>query len=113
MNVQQKKPFNKPPQLLKTSDFEMMWESLSNEHNEEFNSKIKNEADFKKLTENIGIQMVEIIGNEIICAGASQKGEVFLVYGVYNPNGVLEIRLKGKNKDELKEINRVIKLFAV
>ena len=91
----------------------MMWETLSNEHNEEFNSKIKNEADFKKLTDNIGIQMVEIIGNEIICAGASQKGEVFLVYGVYNPSGVLEIRLKGKNKDELKEINRVIKLFAV
>lgn len=80
---------------------------------ERFDSKIKSEQDFKNLTESLGINIIEIIDNEIICAGLNEQKEIILIYGIYNPNGNVEIRIKAKTQTEMSRIMKVVKLYAI
>lgn len=115
-NLNKKKaatPFNKLTQPFQVEHFESNWESMPEELIERFDSKIKSEQDFKNLTESLGINIIEIIDNEIICAGLNEQKEIILIYGIYNPNGNVEIRIKAKTQTEMSRIMKVVKLYAI
>ena len=80
---------------------------------EKFQSKIHNESEFKMLTESLGINIIEIIDNEIVCAGLNERKEIILVYGIYEASGNMEVRIKAKTPEEMARIMKVIKLYAL
>lgn len=114
-NLQNKqaKPFSKLTQKFQVEQFENYWETMPEELIEVFESKIRSEQDFKNMTENIGIDIIEIIENEIICAGLNEKKDIILIYGIYNPTGNMELRIKAKTSEEMAKIMKIIKLYAI
>ena len=106
-------PFNKLIQKFQVDQFEKHWESLPEELIEKFQSKIRTENDFKALTESLGIDIIEIIDNEIICAGLNEKKDVVLIYGIYEASGDMELRIKAKTSEEMARILKVVKLYAI
>ena len=50
----------------------------------------------------INIAVVEVINNEIICAGKNPKsGNVILVYGVYSNTGKLDLTIKSNSNEDI------------
>ena len=105
-------PFNKLTQKFQVDQFEKYWESMPEELIEKFQSNIRSENEFKAMTETLGIDIIEIIDNEIICAGLNEKREVILIYGIYESSGNMEVRIKAKTPEEMRNILKVIKLYA-
>jgi len=105
-------PFNKLTQKFQVDQFEKYWESMPEELIEKFQSNIRSENEYKVMTENLGINIIEIIDNEIICAGLNDKKEVILIYGIYESSGNMEVRIKAKTSEEMRNILKVIKLYA-
>lgn len=106
-------PLSKLTQKFEVDQFEKYWESMPEELIEKFQSKIHNESEFKNLTESLGINIIEIIDNEIVCAGLNERKEIILVYGIYEASGNMEVRIKAKTPDEMARIMKVIKLYAL
>lgn len=106
-------PFNRLTQKFQADQFEKYWETMPEELIEKFPSKIRTEYEFKVLTENLGIDIIEIIDNEIICAALNEKKEVVLIYGIYEQSGNMEVRIKAKTSEEMRRIMKVIKLYAI
>lgn len=106
-------PFNKLTQKFEVDQFEKFWESMPEELIEKFQSKVRSENDFKVMTETLGIDIIEIIDNEIICAGLNEKKDMILVYGIYEASGNMEVRIKAKTQEEMGRIMKVIKLYAI
>ena len=106
-------PLNKLTQKFEVDQFEKYWETMPEELIEKFQSKIHNESEFKMLTESLGINIIEIIDNEIVCAGLNERKEIILVYGIYEASGNMEVRIKAKTPEEMARIMKVIKLYAL
>ena len=57
------------------------------------------------MIQNLSIEIVDIINNELICAAKnSRSGEVMLFYGIYNPDGKLDITVKSNVMEDINFI---------
>jgi hypothetical protein len=53
-----------------------------------------------------------VIGNEVICSGFQAKDNALLmIYGIFENNGDLELRIKAKNKQDKNDLLNYIKQY--
>ena len=53
-----------------------------------------------------------MIGNEVICSGFQAKDNALLmIYGIFENNGDLELRIKAKNKQDKNDLLNYIKQY--
>ncbi|KRX02553.1 Armadillo-type fold [Pseudocohnilembus persalinus] len=94
--------------------YEQLWENLSQEIETSIQSKINNEQSLRECWEKLGINIIDISDNELICGGISRdQKQNLLVYSVYNANGELNLTLKSNNMTDINKVISFIKQFYV
>lgn len=97
----QASPFS--PQILSLEDYEQYWESWSDELISTFKGCISTLEQFKNFVSKLNIRIIEVIDNEVIVGGKYSDSSIVLLYGVFESNGDLELRIKAQN-DSIKPI---------
>eukprot|EP01015_Nassula_variabilis_P013718 TRINITY_DN212_c0_g1_i1.p2 TRINITY_DN212_c0_g1~~TRINITY_DN212_c0_g1_i1.p2 ORF type:complete len:169 (+),score=33.74 TRINITY_DN212_c0_g1_i1:67-573(+) len=94
--------------------FEQFWTSINDETIENFlNTKVTTENAFREFTNKVNFNVIEVIGNEVICSSRYKPtNEFVLLYGSYESSGKLEVRLKSKNKNIINEVIKNVKNYT-
>ncbi|CAD8201080.1 unnamed protein product [Paramecium octaurelia] len=98
------------PANINVDQYEQLWERNQNVKEVTLQSKIKSEQDFKRMIQSININVIEVIDQEIICAGANAESKsCVLIYGCYNSNGSLDLKINSTDPLDAEYILVVIK----
>ncbi|CAD8066422.1 unnamed protein product [Paramecium primaurelia] len=98
------------PANINVDQYEQLWERNQNIKEVTLQSKIKSEQDFKKMIQTININVIEVIEQEIICAGANAESKsCVLLYGCYNQNGSLDLKINTTDPKDGEYILALIK----
>ncbi|KAL4495086.1 hypothetical protein ABPG72_015786 [Tetrahymena utriculariae] len=99
------------PININVEQYETYWEQFRFEENQDIKSnKVKTEYEFRNMLTNIGIGVVEVDNNELICAGKNISSQnIMLLYGSYTALGNLSITMKSNSKQEIDQIFNTIK----
>jgi hypothetical protein len=94
-------------------EYEQNWDKLPLEIVENFQgTKIKNQDQFQNMINNVGLEVIEIAGNEVISAGKTTKNELVLVYGSFDASGNLEMKSKTRRQNESDFFMKKVREFA-
>ncbi|CAD8095829.1 unnamed protein product [Paramecium sonneborni] len=98
------------PANINVDQYEQLWERNQNIKEVTLQSKIKSEQDFRRMIQTININIIEVIDQEIICAGANAENKsCVLLYGCYNLNGSLELKINSTDPKDAEYILALIK----
>ncbi|CAD8096428.1 unnamed protein product [Paramecium sonneborni] len=98
------------PANINVDQYEQLWERNQNIKEITLQSKIKSEQDFRKMIQTININIIEVIDQEIICAGANAESKsCVLLYGSYSLNGSLELKINSTDPKDAEYILALIK----
>ncbi|CAK59090.1 unnamed protein product (macronuclear) [Paramecium tetraurelia] len=98
------------PANINVDQYEQLWERYQNVKEVTLQSRIKSEQDFKRMIQTININVIEVIEQEIICAGANAENKsCVLIYGCYNSNGSLDLKINGTDPKDAEYILAIIK----
>lgn len=89
--------------------YEKYWTSIPGLMDESIRSNVKTAAEFKKALGKINFSVIGEGGNEMICAGKSNAGEIILLYAKVNPNGSLDLKLKSNQKVTMQDLLNALK----